>query len=294
MKIRILFSAIIATFISSAALQAANQWWNATTDANWDYSTTNWYDWNPDQSHFSAGDSAIFEYNVARTVTITSSVTVSGLTFSLSGFNITGGPLSVTANPYNDFVLDIRNGVTATISSYFNASAITDAVYTPNSGGNVIFAGGGDFGARFQDQAANSTFSLVSGIYNTQKIELTPGWTTGNTGTFRFTINAGIVGGGTQLNVSNQMFVVGENLDIATIGTLTAGDYIIASYGSLIGGFASVTLNGAALPDGYTLNTAYNGGTQIALQVASVPEPSTWVTLLGGLGMLAMFRRRRA
>jgi hypothetical protein len=42
------------------------------------------------------------------------------------------------------------------------------------------------------------------------------------------------------------------------------------------------------------VNVNGNAGAQELRMVASVPEPSTWAMLLGGLGMLTMFRRRRA
>jgi hypothetical protein len=55
----------------------------------------------------------------------------------------------------------------------------------------------------------------------------------------------------------------------------------------LTGTFASVT----APSGGWIIDYNYQGLNEIALVV---PEPQTWVMMLSGVGMLALFRRRRS
>jgi len=97
-----------------------------------------------------------------------------------------------------------------------------------------------------------------------------------------FTLNAtGAVG---KLNASSLDITTGV-IDFTTIGTLS-GDYVIASYTSLIGTqFANVL----ELPTGYEINYHYNGLNEIA--VAALPEPTTWTMLVGGIGMLMALQR---
>jgi hypothetical protein len=44
--------------------------------------------------------------------------------------------------------------------------------------------------------------------------------------------------------------------------------------------------------DGFNATLQFNSN-DTALQLATVPEPSAWVTLLGGLALLGMLRGRR-
>ncbi len=64
-------------------------------------------------------------------------------------------------------------------------------------------------------------------------------------------------------------------------GTLSAPVYVLAKYATISGtaAFASATA-----PVGYTLNYAYNGGTQIALVQASASDYDTWKALYGVTG----------
>jgi hypothetical protein len=76
-------------------------------------------------------------------------------------------------------------------------------------------------------------------------------------------------------------------LNFTTIGTLDDAAYILADYTTLTGTtFSSVS----SLPAGYTIDTNYLGGNQIAL-VAVIPEPATIGML--GLGALVTFMLRR-
>jgi autotransporter-associated beta strand protein len=64
-------------------------------------------------------------------------------------------------------------------------------------------------------------------------------------------------------------------------------NYVFASYGSLTGTFSA-----GAAPAGYTIDYAYNNGVSSNNIALVIPEPSS--LLLGGLGALALLRRRRS
>lgn len=88
-----------------------------------------------------------------------------------------------------------------------------------------------------------------------------------------------------EMNVgSSDMFAVGGTLDISAAalnvtvtGTPNQPAYVLASYGALVGNFASFS----GVPAGYALNYNYNGLKQIAL-VASSGDYSAWVGTFPG------------
>lgn len=89
------------------------------------------------------------------------------------------------------------------------------------------------------------------------------------------------------LTVTGNLDITNATVSFANIGnTLDDPSYIFASYGSLTGGaFFSVP----NLPVGYAIDYAF-GGNNIAL--VAIPEPAS--AMLGGIGLLALFRRRRS
>jgi autotransporter-associated beta strand protein len=105
--------------------------------------------------------------------------------------------------------------------------------------------------------------------------------------TFKFTLNPAGSGSTGLINAASLDITAGV-VDFATLGSLDDSAYVIASYTSKTGS-AFATVNN--LPSGYTIDYGYNSGSQIALVV---PEPGTFAMLLGGIGMLSLFRRRRA
>lgn len=116
-------------------------------------------------------------------------------------------------------------------------------------------------------------------------------------GTITFSINGG-----------SAQSITGENSGVAA-GSLAAND--IYMFGSLAGvavgdivtltaGTLTTTSNVAAAPPASGSFTTFiidGNGTKISANgVSAVPEPTTWATLLGGLGLLAgvqLFRRTR-
>lgn len=100
--------------------------------------------------------------------------------------------------------------------------------------------------------------------------------------------------------------VNGNKLNLSLAGTLTPGTYTVslfrfysdngttAAAHGLAGG---LTLTGAAIDpniDTNPLNTFITYSTNtIDLQYKVIPEPGSWAMLVGGLGLLAVCRRRR-
>lgn len=103
---------------------------------------------------------------------------------------------------------------------------------------------------------------------------------------FTFTLDP-TAGGSAGMLVAGTLDISAGAVDFTLAGTLDDAVYVIASYTSLTGAnFASVSA-----PSGYTIDYAYNGGTQIALIV--VPEPTAMALLVGGLCTVVIFRRTR-
>jgi fibronectin-binding autotransporter adhesin len=86
------------------------------------------------------------------------------------------------------------------------------------------------------------------------------------------------------------------NFNFSDAGGLLAGTtYTLFTFGSE-SGFTESDLDAIAIPNGWTLDSSFDGnGWKInanSLQVQFIPEPAS--ALLGGLGLLALLRRRRA
>jgi autotransporter-associated beta strand protein len=100
-----------------------------------------------------------------------------------------------------------------------------------------------------------------------------------------------------ELGALSDRLIVTNALDLAGAQTLALTgsvdtDTVLATYGSLVGTFDTVTLNGSALPGYYAIQyTATDGPGQVVL---SVPEPSSiGLIAVGALGLLKRRRRGR-
>lgn len=82
---------------------------------------------------------------------------------------------------------------------------------------------------------------------------------------------------GDSLVVNGNLNITGSTLAITTLNSPSATSYVVASYtGTRTGNFASVTLNGAALPAGWSVNYGTGTNSQITLTVPATPF-STWI-----------------
>ena len=99
-------------------------------------------------------------------------------------------------------------------------------------------------------------------------------------------------GVGTSLTTNGGLLTLGSSATLTINGTPDgASNYDIANYTTLSGTFAGFTA-----PAGYSINYAGTnfGASDIELDVAAVPEPSTWVgAVLAALaGAAVRFRRK--
>ena len=83
------------------------------------------------------------------------------------------------------------------------------------------------------------------------------------------------------LAVGGELVIDGATLDLNIAGTPDAPAYVIATYASRTGTFA--TVNG--LPTGYSLNYNYNGGTAIALVEGGAPPLSPFEEWIAGFSV---------
>ncbi len=88
------------------------------------------------------------------------------------------------------------------------------------------------------------------------------------------------------ISVAGALDITNASVTFANLGfALDDASYIFATYGSLTG---SAFMNEFNTPSGYTIDYAF-GGNNIAL--VAIPEPAA--AMLGGMGLLALMRRRR-
>jgi fibronectin-binding autotransporter adhesin len=174
---------------------------------------------------------------------------------------VIAGTGSLTMNGAGTWQFDQAN-------TYSGTTTVDAGTLKLSAAGSITASTGVNVGAGATFDTTSQSFAMLS------------------TQTFKFTLNGttGLVG----KLVAGALDITTGVVDFATIGTLTADSYVIATYTSLTGSQFNSVLD---LPTGYTLDYNYQGLNEIALVV---PEPSTWAMLLGGLGMLTMFRRRRA
>lgn len=201
-------------------------------------------------------------------------VSVSGLT-TVGGASV--GTLLVNGS------LTATGGVNvATNGTLGGSGTITGAVTTTSS--TSVIAPGNSAGT------LGITGTLNAGAGANFKFEL--GSTSGNPDSDLIAIS-GIFTGSTLPN--------GLVFDFSSLapGTSVATPYTLLTFGSSTGlDYTDLIAN--TLPSGLMLDTAFgtNGflinGTNLQAQFSVVPEPTTVLMLLGGLGMTAMLRRRRA
>lgn len=98
---------------------------------------------------------------------------------------------------------------------------------------------------------------------------------------------AGPAGLSDLLDVNGVFDLTNGTVQFVFSATMTNDFYLFAEYDTLSGGAFGGTLN---LPAGYLIDYQFGGANQIALVI---PEPSTWVLLGLGLGVMVAARRRR-
>ena len=195
---------------------------------------------------------------------------------TLSGANTYTGPTIVNAGTL------IVNG---TQSSATGAVSVASG---STSGTGATLGGIGTIGGATTVASGVSNGTITGATNGTVgTLSLTAGLTIN--GTYVADVIAGT--GSDKLAVSGAVLTLNTTsvLSLAVQGTLTAAQYVLATYSALSGTFSNIT----GTPAGYRVD--YGPATNGAITLDAVPEPSTW---LGGLLLTGTFgfalRRRRS
>jgi fibronectin-binding autotransporter adhesin len=228
------------------------------------------------------------------TMQLTSSNTYTGATAVNAGRLVVSGSLSGTAS------VSVASGATLTDNGLINNSALVTSAGTVQGQGSIgpvsISSGGtlapGKTGAITTAGAltangnvsladATSVFSIRLGVASPADNDL-------------LTMSSGSL----SLNGASLQLTLGPNYSLQALGFV----YVIVNGGAGATGtgvneFAQGTTitasNGASFNILYAENAAGNrAGSDIVLVETAVPEPGTWAMLLGGLGILAIWRKR--
>jgi hypothetical protein len=194
-----------------------------------------------------------------------------------TGTSTLGGATALTV--VNNGIIDVHTGTLRLRDNFSNAGTLTgnatlQVVGTLTNNGTLA---PGSFGAG----TLNLQGSLVQTAASKLAIDLT-------------TLSAFDL-----LNISGSA-TLGGTLALNCLGacSFAAGDSftILDAAGSLSGSFASITLSGFGSGAFSVLYDAPTASVRLLVTaaVSPVPEPQTWALLLGGLGVVAWRRKRRA
>ena len=175
---------------------------------------------------------------------------------TVTGAGIAGSPLTITVP-----ILNLDTGVAwaAKVRSALAATPAISALY--NVGGNPATR---DITLTRLTAEANDASLNIAVANGTPSPGITATPTSANTTAGAATANSLFAVTGT-LNISE------ATLNLTTSGPLVAPAFILATYGSRSGFFATVT----GLPAGYAIDYAYNSGTAIAITDTTAPA---WVS----------------
>lgn len=208
-----------------------------------------------------------------------------------STFNFNGGILKAGAGSNADFMSGLDSAVVGTGGAIIDSNGETIAIgqqltgtgaLTKQGAGTLLLNGSNTYpGATTVTAGTLAGSGSVAGpLVVSAGAVIAPGNAIGTFGAAGATVSGSFAcqidgAGNDQLAVSGALDLSSatDSLDIAVSGAgATLPVYVIASYTSLTGTFN--TVNG--LPSGYSVDYAYNGGTQIALVQALTPF-QTWV-----------------
>jgi autotransporter-associated beta strand protein len=231
---------------------------------------------------------AVTGSGMALTVGGNGNTTISGVIATGSGTLTKDGSGTLTASAINTYTgATSVNAGTLKVSA--GGSIASSSLTTVNSGGTI--AGSGTVGALSLSSGGTVApgdsgigtlngssatwngggafkFDLSNSGSTSDKLSLSGALTKGSAGTFQFDFqNSGLGVTGSPVTYTLASFAS---------TTFSAGDFSYVNLGSLGGQTGTFAI--------------VSGGTQLQLTV--VPEPGTFAMLLGGVGMLAMLRRR--
>jgi hypothetical protein len=194
----------------------------------------------------------------------------------------TGAALQSGASTISGDVYQSLSGNWGYRGLVFNLQATTAGQTFYYAGINAL--GNGNIGLTIR-KASNSTGGFSNNTASPS------GWNN----VFAQNVDTGLVWAPTDLANVARLTI---NMSAPGVFSVNVAQWNVGNPGSLGGNFTSSTINdsGSALTGGYVGfgtdqwdNIGFNN-----LSVTTVPEPSTWAMMLGGLGTLALLRRRRA
>jgi len=242
---------------------------------------------------------------VAKPVTVASG----GATIDTNGNNVSYANTFGNSGTGNLSVIDSQGTGSLTLAGTANYSGST----TVSGGGTLIVTGGLTATTAVNVNAGGTLDLNANNAINNSAANLTLGG-----GTLSVLASTSQTLGSLTLGAGNSTLIMGDTASVLNLadssgatwtGTLTIEDWVGGSAGGgpdeiFIGSSADLTtaqLNDITFVNSTADGVAFSSYPAIQLAdgeiVASVPEPGTWASLLGGLGMLLVWqknRRRRA
>ena len=223
---------IAAVFLLAASAPAQTLTWDQG-NGDWDTTSTNW-----SGATWADGNTAIFGGTAGSTISLTSPISATGVTFNVNNDVVTGNTLTLTGTP----VITVGSGLTATVNSVL-AGTVGMAV---EGGGTVNF--GGDNSLR----SASSTTGLLVGstsANNTVNIA--------NGGKFNGAITTAQF---RSLTIGGSTFG-GNVVNISTPGTDAAASFLVSGGGGQINMGVSSSNNQLNITNGAYVKSQSGGGT---------------------------------
>jgi fibronectin-binding autotransporter adhesin len=222
---------------------------------------------------------AIFDSSGSGAINFTNASAIDVSPSNTASRTLTFTGTNAGANSFAGVIRDPSNAVTSVLK---------------NGSGNWTLAGANTYTGATTVTAGSLVLGATGSINSSVAVNIAAGATFDTTEKsftmlggqeFNFTLDPTAAGSAGML-VAGALDITAGVVDFTILGPLDDDVYVLASYTSLTGtSFASVTA-----PSGYTIDYAYNGGSQIALVV---PEPGTIGLLTGGLCAVMIFGRKR-
>jgi autotransporter-associated beta strand protein len=237
------------------------------------------------------------------TLTLSNADTYGGATTVTGGTTIVSGSLSATTS------------VSVTAGTLEVDGAINNASATVSAAGGRLDGTGSISGPVSVSDSSTLAPGLSTGSSAVGVLTAADGVTFADT-TGTFSIRLGVLAGTDtdQLSVTGGSVLLDDTALVLTLGpNFPTSNSALGTFYTIISGgagstgsssdvFAGAGISGNTLTDGMDQfdilygvsgNNGTPGGNDVELELVSVPEPGTWASLIGGLGMLVAWQRSR-